>query len=67
MFRCYECSPPDDPPHGSWDCDLLKNGDTVCMLQCEVYTENVDAVLVLIQRHEHTFVYRLDSPLKGNT
>ena len=37
MFRCYGCSPPDDPPHGSWDCDLLKNGDTVCMLQCEVY------------------------------
>ena len=36
MFRCYGCSPPDDPPHGSWDCDLLKNGDTVCMLQCEV-------------------------------
>ena len=40
MSRCHGCSLPDDPPNGRWDCDLLKNGDTVCMLQCEVFNVN---------------------------
>ena len=64
MCRCYGCSLPDDPPNGHWDCDILQNGDTVCMLQCEVSVRNI---IKYYYTHEHTFVYRLDSPLKENT
>ena len=35
-LRCYGCSPPADPPHGHWDCDVAVKGMTVCMLQCNV-------------------------------
>ena len=36
FIRCYGCTLPKNPPKGRWDCDVLKNGNTVCMLQCEV-------------------------------
>ena len=31
----YSCQIPGDPEHGKWNCDVVKSGDTVCLLQCE--------------------------------
>ena len=29
------CQIPANPEHGKWNCDVVKNGDTVCLLQCD--------------------------------
>ena len=45
FIRCYGCTLPKNPPKGRWDCDVLKNGNTVCMLQCEVSSNTMETEL----------------------
>ena len=49
--RCYGCKIPKHPKNGKWDCDIMSDGQTVCMLQCEVRSTSI---IITNNNSQHT-------------